>query len=674
MGVRRTTSTYGDIGFSNGVRNSVDLGSLHFPSSILRLPSIVSPSFSSNSSLYGYSAPPSFRHSLVGSHKFDVVGLNDNLRLVSAQNGNNDLYRPAVLSAPTPPRLKSMGTEALSVEKWIDSLADFESIEYTPWNEVWGNAPYPSSWIPEGSLYPPDVFSTAISSVRGRSYNREYSDYSSTDRTDIANKFQNPGGPINTSREENSAQGQARRVGTAIPRAINHYIHSPDPNRDGRKTDKNKRSSTIAERRNHPPPPRLGSPLHYPSHSAAPVDANAFQGPPSPVSLYSAYSHLPQYSYQGRRKSIATYDMIGSLRSQCATLELHSPLELMKNQPSLSLAGHLPNRWAFTPTGDVDFGSRLSLLYPRAGSHQGPLADFSGPHKRLSSGSSRSTNSLTTTYGRSVYRRNTSSSSNSSTGKSSWHGTRYGYSTLRSSHISYKESQPLHRPAVSRRVTSVCTKRAKKVVRFAPLPVYFKATGLSRSTSFDQEVDSTGSSDDQMPAGMASKKQQLTPIIGAHHRSMYSLQPGASFQGERYSPWVPGTGTGSNLTSKPTLRRQAPLLTGITPPASALVLSTDTAEGAPTDQPPTSRLSALKKTFARRSLIRIIKSESHSSLRRASQHSGPPGGEIPPTSDATEGSYKGQTTPREPEQQKSRIPLPLRKVLGLKLTPTKRDS
>ncbi|KAF9461208.1 hypothetical protein BDZ94DRAFT_1196526 [Collybia nuda] len=75
------------------------------------------------------------------------------------------------LTIPTSPRITKMLTEPLCVGKWVENLVGSHPPGHIPWGDLeYGRC---MSWIPEGSIYPPDTFAKALSTARNSRRNKD---------------------------------------------------------------------------------------------------------------------------------------------------------------------------------------------------------------------------------------------------------------------------------------------------------------------------------------------------------------------------------------------------------------------------------------------------------------------------------------------------------------------
>ncbi|KIM44653.1 hypothetical protein M413DRAFT_25105 [Hebeloma cylindrosporum] len=104
---------------------------------------------------------------------FSMVGLGDCLKMFSG-----DQTKPGratvpdatastrvVITAPTPPRLKFLLKECLSISKWAETSAGWRAPGHIPWGS--SEETSLTQWIPEGSVISPDNLSLALWKSRG---------------------------------------------------------------------------------------------------------------------------------------------------------------------------------------------------------------------------------------------------------------------------------------------------------------------------------------------------------------------------------------------------------------------------------------------------------------------------------------------------------------------------
>ncbi|EAU90515.2 hypothetical protein CC1G_00899 [Coprinopsis cinerea okayama7 len=595
-----------------------------------------------------------------------------------------------MIAAPTAPRLKSLEKETLSVEKWIDSLSDASSGS----NHSGSSKGYhrTSAWIPEGSLYPPGDYASAVAAARSRSYQRMYSDYSSTSASGT--------GSTVYPKQQFQAEKYSKRVSTTNHR---YTVHSQTPSTHGKDPVDNPFFGT------RPTPgvvqPQRRGKLSVSSlrdlslRSSAPLD--------SPYGYRNYRGHTPSFYSRPkpidcraheRRRSIATHEMINSLRSQCATLATHRPewkaysRHTSSRGASFAQVSAAPRslppstrrrgrkwmeadlNWAGSdsesiPSLESDFGSRLSLVYPRT--------IISPPSHRMYQsrarlGHSRSKSTISISRG---------GSCSESSEELVWSlGGRAG-SLARGSTVVAKEpalrrpqmwntnhrrfhSQSLP-PSALAKVTRKSDRRrshgALKMVRFAPLPTSKKINHEvtpSTSSSSTWSSSSTGlsapASDKEanvVPSSLNST-QRLRPVDGSVPSTPVSSKCGETTP----NPLGPQQHQVKMEPDKP-----SPLDVFPYPKDHSLddPDSSKTSNNQPLSRSPSSHF--FSRTFSRRSLSRIIRSETGTrgdvEMNRVSSTF---------KSRIVDENAGRRDTPATRAQQKSRIPLPLRTILRLK--------
>ncbi|KAK0217833.1 hypothetical protein IW262DRAFT_1560217 [Armillaria fumosa] len=283
----------------------------------------------------------------------------------------------ATITVPTPPRLRTMLKENLCIRKWAENLSsDTIAPGHTPWGDP--ECVDALAWKPEGSMYPPEEFKESLQSKRRICGPSAPAPRTST-RTSIRKSTYHRDALVFEREITLRTEGETKRWSVQIPaitmkpdvvdmmlqlRDLNKYFSDPScPEED-----------TINE---HPPPPSL---MVSNSHFAIPISLessgtiNSNTGAPSsiairrqkslpPLSLNdnkmkdiiypdipTAFLGTPSYASQFdppivTNESMNLQDMVGSLRSQCASLQVKTPLDDDFNNIRVDMP--LDDEWAF---------------------------------------------------------------------------------------------------------------------------------------------------------------------------------------------------------------------------------------------------------------------------------------------------------------------------------------
>ncbi|KAK0489031.1 hypothetical protein IW261DRAFT_1442840 [Armillaria novae-zelandiae] len=283
----------------------------------------------------------------------------------------------ATITVPTPPRLRTMLKENLCIRKWAENLSsDTIAPGHTPWGDP--ECVDALAWKPEGSMYPPEEFKESLQSKRCICGPSPPAPRTST-RTSIRKSTYHRDALVFEREITLRTEGETKRWSVQIPantmkpdvvdmmlqlRDLNKYFSDPScPEED-----------TVNE---PPPPPSL---MVSNSHFAIPISLessatiNSKAGAPSsiairrqkslpPLSLNdnkmkdivypdipTAFLGTPSYVSQFDPANVANesmnlQDMVGSLRSQCASFQVKTPLDDDFN----SIRADMPpdDEWAF---------------------------------------------------------------------------------------------------------------------------------------------------------------------------------------------------------------------------------------------------------------------------------------------------------------------------------------
>ncbi|KAF6761628.1 hypothetical protein DFP72DRAFT_1151333 [Ephemerocybe angulata] len=706
---------------SNSFPESIDLSLLSFSCSLSTIPTLASDSITASLSSVSFRVRHEVHHK--PTSQTNIVPLNDNLLLLPADSDSQDgfssnhttgrAWSRAVLAAPTSPRLRGILQETACVEKWAVRLPfayqgrpsfnrqgmqstlsrNADAPGHIPWGET--KSVQQLEWIAEGSMYPPELYSKAILEIRSRPrLNRSDADYSSN-RTGPTKSHKSPAKYGASPSKKNVIAASRPTCGANSVSQPSTTSHSrwqadsklPIPSRckaPGKDVFQPKvRTSGLRQ------PSRIGQlktphPLRYPSEVAE-VEVTAKKAPKS------------------KRGSIATFDMINSLRVQCATLAVRTP---PGNRSTFVLDGVISD--SSTPTDSEhreaeqrtvkgvwtpcnggaksadfsgnDFGSRLSSIYPTATistrsqteSQRQPVYHF----RPRPVGSSRPTSMSSVSTHSST--RGERSSRVAGTRKRPLYHRKQQSSNIRRGPEDLSVHLSTHFPS-RRRGTSVgtatiasvvITDEVKKEVRFAPLP-----TTMRRYPPESSDSDS----DNELADDSARSSIGLVPP-----QPPVRLKP--------HSPWLPTLRKRSiSEISWSSHLAYMPTSTSLDPQEAATTIEAHlrTSDLNATDQPKlgpsypsppktVSRTSehphpqrSAKHSFARRSLSRIMKMET---APRETRRDGRPASlSIPnkqPQSwhiDENNARRLGNTVPRDapPSSCKSRIPLPRLRFGGI---------
>ncbi|KAJ7247640.1 hypothetical protein B0H12DRAFT_1186814 [Mycena haematopus] len=255
----------------------------------------------------------------------------------------------ATLTSPTPPRLRTMLKEKLLVETWLNGVG-FDSSELTPWGGI--DNVEPTSWKSEGSLYSPQVFKTKMAHAR-RNRTPELTEQEATptmgnasrrssnrnalvfEREIILNsggkstrmslqassKSMDPGVAdmiselqnLNSFFKEQEAKASGRPAPPSLIVSNSHFSLPVSLESSGNLTSKV--PLALAARRGKKMLPPL-SVKPSTGENEYPSIPTAFLGSPSTYSPKFEFAHHPD------RPSMDLQQMVTSLRSQCAPLNL----------------------------------------------------------------------------------------------------------------------------------------------------------------------------------------------------------------------------------------------------------------------------------------------------------------------------------------------------------------
>ncbi|KAH7870413.1 uncharacterized protein C8R40DRAFT_1240464 [Lentinula edodes] len=306
---------------------------------------------------------------------------------------------------PTPPRLKTLLKEDLCISRWTESLAFAEAPGHTPWGDVEDHDITP--WKPEGSLYAGDTFQMALLKSRQRPsmlrlarqrlpvpnshhrnalvFEREITLKSEgkTKRWSV----QVPAGSMDPDlagmmmelrnlnsyfkEEEVQADDSVQRLEEGLCSPVDGvYTHTPSlivsnsqciiPLSLESAGSLHTVPKILAVRRGNKALPPLSIKSELMNPSPYPSIPTAFLGSPS--------SYHPTFEFAGTtRSSTAFQDMIESLRSQCASLQVetaHFPAlqEEENNFQMIQSCPHVPPASPSARDGDNDWAFADSLL------------------------------------------------------------------------------------------------------------------------------------------------------------------------------------------------------------------------------------------------------------------------------------------------------------------------
>ncbi|KAK0501398.1 hypothetical protein EDD18DRAFT_1328370 [Armillaria luteobubalina] len=284
----------------------------------------------------------------------------------------------ATITVPTPPRLRTMLKENLCIRKWAENLSsDIIAPGHTPWGDP--ECADALAWKPEGSMYPPEEFKESLQSKRRTCGPGSPAPRTST-RASVRKSTYHRDALVFEREITLRTEGETKRWSVQIPantmkpdvvdmmlqlRDLNKYFSDPScPEED-----------TVNE---PPPPPSL---MVSNSHFAIPISLessgtiNSNTGAPSsiairrqkslpPLSLNdnkmkdiiypdipTAFLGTPSYASQFDPAKVVTnesmnlQDMVGSLRSQCASLQVKTLLDDDFNTTRVDMP--LDDEWAF---------------------------------------------------------------------------------------------------------------------------------------------------------------------------------------------------------------------------------------------------------------------------------------------------------------------------------------
>ncbi|KAF5387337.1 hypothetical protein D9757_005796 [Collybiopsis confluens] len=345
-------------------------------------------------------------------------------------NSKLDSLSSATTTIPTPPRLRTLLKENLCISKWTETLITADAPGHVPWGEVESNES--TIWKPEGSLYSCDAFQQALLNSRQRTpltniTNRRISSNSNAHHrkalvfeheitlpSDIGTKrwsVQVPAGSMNPDmvdmmlelrnlntffKEEEELEGialnQASKLEVPPISVDQEYAHPPSlivsdshsviPLSLESSGSLQTVQKTLAGRRgnNSIPPLAIKSELMDPS--TYPSIPSAFLGSPS--------SYRPTFEFiRDSRSSTDFEDMIRSLHSQCASLQVTAPpcpalLEEEEISSSLIQMSQSQHSSSSSTTDEWAFANSLLEKYPDFCVEQGfdpPHADSNNSHE-----------------------------------------------------------------------------------------------------------------------------------------------------------------------------------------------------------------------------------------------------------------------------------------------------
>ncbi|KAJ4469588.1 hypothetical protein J3R30DRAFT_1571855 [Lentinula aciculospora] len=319
----------------------------------------------------------------------------------------------SIASIPTPPRLRTLLKEELCISRWTESLRSAEAPGHTPWGEVEDNNVMP--WKPEGSLYAGDAFQQALSKSRQRPV-------ASPARQRLPGSNPHHRNALVFEREITlKSEGRTKRWSVQVPagsmnpdvvdmmvelRNLNSYFKEEEKDNMQANASKEKPEelsfSPVDGVYTHPPslivsnsqcviPLSLESAgsLHIApktlavrrgNKSLAPlsikseaVESSTYPSIPTAF-LGSPSSYCPTFEFAGKtRSSTAFQDMIDSLRSQCASLQVKTPhCPALQEEENLQLIqASLPDPPPSSNVGDGDdewaFAGSLLEKFPEFG-------------------------------------------------------------------------------------------------------------------------------------------------------------------------------------------------------------------------------------------------------------------------------------------------------------------
>ncbi|KAF7309800.1 Methylenetetrahydrofolate reductase [Mycena indigotica] len=277
----------------------------------------------------------------------------------------------ATLTAPTPPRLRTMMKEKLLIETWLVNMngVDPDIAGHTPWSGIPIEDPIP--WKSEGSLHTPQAFKSSISSARRQTPTQIVVSKRKSNRNALVFEreiiLQSNDGKANRVSLQASMEPEVAAIVSEL-QDLNSFF-------------KQEQSSAL------PPPPSL---IISNSHFSLPVsfESPAKQMPKSsiplamrrgkmlpPVSINSlcnqteypgmptaflgspsTYSPKFEFASQPRRRSMDLRDMVTSLRSQCASMEPARPIDTRAIEVTPPGTPRPDDEWAFAD-GILDFYS-----------------------------------------------------------------------------------------------------------------------------------------------------------------------------------------------------------------------------------------------------------------------------------------------------------------------------
>ncbi|KAJ7066601.1 hypothetical protein C8F01DRAFT_1123844 [Mycena amicta] len=306
-----------------------------------------------------------------------IIGHNDGPVMLHSPPRN---LSKATLTAPTPPRLRTMMKEKLLIETWLNGV-DPNASDHTPWSEITFAQPVP--WKSEGSLYAPEAFKSNMTSARRSQAPEVLKQRDSAQSKRATNRH-----ALVFEREIILHTGsKSNRVSLQAP------ANSMDPDVAAMISELQDLNSFFKKQQQPselPPPPSLivsnshfslpvsfESPVKQIPQATLPLAARRGKMLP-PVSINQAFdeteypgmptaflgspsTYSPKFEFASHpgRSSMDLQEMVTSLRSQCASIEPSKPVDAR----TIEITPPTPeeeDEWAFAD-GILDFYSPPSF-------------------------------------------------------------------------------------------------------------------------------------------------------------------------------------------------------------------------------------------------------------------------------------------------------------------------
>ncbi|KAK0202697.1 hypothetical protein DFS33DRAFT_1476507, partial [Desarmillaria ectypa] len=264
----------------------------------------------------------------------------------------------ATITVPTPPRLRTMLKENLCIKKWAENLSsDTIAPGHTPWEDPeCVDAP---AWKPEGSMYPPEEFKESLQSKR-RVFESSLPAPRASTRTSTPKSTYHRDALVFEREITLRTEGETKRWSVQVPantmkpdvvdmmlqlRDLNKYFSdTPCPEEDAINAPPSPpslmvsnshftipisldSSGTINSKAGAPPSIAIRRQKSLPPLSLSNNKMKDIVYPDIPTAFLGMPSYAPHFDPASvANESMNFEDMIGSLRSRCASLQVKTPL------------------------------------------------------------------------------------------------------------------------------------------------------------------------------------------------------------------------------------------------------------------------------------------------------------------------------------------------------------